>query len=237
MIDESHITQLTQQAESCLDNGDLQQARRLYSEICRVRYEDPHAWLMLGSIDAELGNIEVAHNALERAVKLDTGNAVAHLALAQLHRAKGNPAEAMASASRAVEVDGKCVEAWLFLAAMAGELRQWPRAEEACRKVIALAPDHVEGHVNLGNLLLATGRAAEAEDCFRKALALDESAPAPGQGATLGARGHDTETGPARASALRVNDRNAVIRRSLADCLEHLGRSAEAAVVRAGPLP
>jgi tetratricopeptide (TPR) repeat protein len=236
MTDESRITQLAQQAESCLDKGDLAQARRLYADICRAQDDDAHPWLMFGAINGELGNVEVAQNALEHAIALDSNNAEAHLVLAHLLRAKGQPVKALASASRAVEVDAKFVEGWLVVAAIAGRLGNWARAEEACNKVIALAPERTEGHVNLGNVLLATGRVPQAEESFRKALALGVSAEAWfGLGTALGAQERHAEAEPALAAALRLDGGNAVFREALAVCLDRLGRTAESMGVRAGP--
>lgn len=231
MTNESHIAQLTRQAESCLDKGELAQARRIYADICRVRDDDAHAWLMFGTINGELGNVEVAHDALQRAVTLDPDNAEAHLALAHLLRVKGQPAKALASASRAVEIDAKFVEGWLFIAAIAGRLADWPRAEEACHYAIALTPERTEGHVNLGNVLLATGRATEAEASFRKALALGETAEAWfGLGTALGAQGRHAEAEPALASAVRLDSSSAAFHEALSVCHDRLGRSGSAPV-------
>ena len=228
MTNKSNISQLIQQAEACLDRGDLAQARRLYADICRVRDNDADAWLMFGAINGEIGNVELAHDALQRAVALDSDNAEAHLALAHLLRAKGQPAKAMASASRAVAVDANFVEGWLFVAAIAGRLRDWPRAEEACHRAIGLAPERTEGHVNLGNLLLATGRAPQAEGSFRKALTLGDTAEAWfGLGTALGAQDRHAEAESALATALRLDTRSTVFRDALAACRDRLGRSAE----------
>ena len=235
MTDESHIVKLTQQAESCLDKGELAEARRLYADICRARDDDAHAWLMFGAINGELGNVEVAQNALERAIAIDPVNAEAHLSLAHLLRTKGQPGKAMASALRSVEVDAKFVEGWLFVAAMSGRIADWPKAEEACRHVIDLAPARKEGHINLGNVLLSTGRASLAEESFRKALALDETAEAWfGLGTALGAQDRHAEAESALATALKLDTRNADFRNALATCLEHLGRSTESETVRSG---
>ncbi len=235
MTDESHIVKLTQQAESCLDRGELAEARRLYADICRVHDNDTHAWTMFGAINGELGNIEVAQNALERAITIDSTNAEAHLVLAHVLRAKGQPGKAMDSASRAVEADAKFVDGWLFVAAMSGRIADWPRAEEACRHVIELAPDSKEGHVNLGNVLLATGRAPLAEETFRKALALGESAEAWfGLGSALGAQNRHAEAESALTTALRLDTGNTDFRNALAACLDRLGRSSESTAVRSG---
>lgn len=235
MSDESHVDQLIRQAESCLDKGDLPQARRLYTEICRARDDDAHAWLMFGAINGELGNVEVAQGAIERAVALDPEYAEAHLALAHLLKARAQFAQALAAALQAVAADAELVEGWLFVAATAGQLADWSRAEEACHHVIELAPGRLEGHVNLGNVLLATGRALQAEETFREALALGENAEASfGLGLALSALDRHADAEPALASALRLDVSNAGFREALANCLEHLGRSDESAAVRAG---
>jgi len=236
MTDESRITQLTREAESCLDKGELAQARRLYADICRARDDDAHAWLMFGAINGELGNVAVAQNALERAVALDSGNAEAHLALAHLLKRKGQLADALASALRAVQADADFVDGWLFVAAAAGQTGNWPGAKDACNKAMALAPERAEVHVNLGNVLLATGSAQEAEESYRKALALGETAEGWfGLGTALSALDHHTDAESALATALRLDSRNADIRNALATCLDRQGRSAESAAVRSTP--
>ena len=236
MTDESHIARLTRQAETCLDNGDLKQARRFYADICRERDNDAQAWLMFGAINGELGNLGVAQNALERAIALEPDNAKAHMALAHLLRAMGRPAKAMAAAARAVEIDATFVEAWLFVAADAGRLSDWPRAEEACNKVIALAPERAEGYINLGNVLLATGRLPQAEEYFRKALTLAETPEAWfGLGTALSAMDRHAEAEPALANALRLKSGSKVFREALATCLDRLGRFDESLAVRSGP--
>ncbi len=235
MTDESHITRLTQEAESCLDKGELAQARQLYADICRAHDNDAQAWLMFGAINGQMGNVEVAQSALERAVALDSHNAEAHLALAHLLKGKGQLADGLASASRAVQADTDFVDGWLFLAAAAGQLGNWPSAKEACNKALALAPERAEVHVNLGNVLLTTGSAQEAEESYRKALTLSETAEAWfGLGTALDAQGRHADAEPALTAALRLKTDNTVFRDALARCLERLGRSDESAAVRGG---
>lgn len=235
MKDESKILQLIEQAESCLDKGELVEARQLYASICRVKDDDSHAWLMLGTINSELGNIEVAQSALERAVAVDAENAEAHLALAHILKVKGRTADALASASLAIAANTNYVNGWLFVAATAGQLGNWPRAEEACNKVIALTPERVEAHVNLGNVLLGTGRFLQAEERFRKALTLGDVAEAWfGIGMALGALDRHAEAEPALAKASQTASKSVVFREAWANCLDRLGRADESAAVLAG---
>jgi Flp pilus assembly protein TadD len=85
-------------------------------------------------------------------------------------------------------------------------------------------------------VLLATGRAPQAEENFRKALTPDGTAEAWfGLGTALGAQGRHAEAEPALTTALRLDPHNADFRNALATCLERLGRAEESTAVRSGP--
>ncbi|MDH3512918.1 MAG: tetratricopeptide repeat protein, partial [Gammaproteobacteria bacterium] len=119
-----------------------------------------------------------------------------------------------------------------------GLLGNWPQAEEASNKIITLAPERTEGHINLGNVLVATGRAQEAEQSYRKALTLGDRAEAWfGLGTALSALERHADAEPALSRALRLDSSNADFRNALATCLDRQGRSAESAAVRAGSPP
>lgn len=235
MVDESRISELIRQAESCADKGELAQARLLYAEVCRVQEDNTQAWLMLGAVSGELGNFDAAQNAVERAIALDAHNAEAHLTLAHLLREKGQPTEALASAARAVAADAGFVEGWLFIAAAEGQRGNWAGAEDACNKALALAPERVEAHVNHGNALLAAGRMPQAEEAFRLALKISEIPEAwYGLGIALGAQNSLAEAESALSAALRLDSGKNDFRVALAQCLERMGRTDESAWVRAG---
>lgn len=61
------------------------------------------------------------------------------------------------------------------LASAFAETRDFPRAEAEARKAIADDPTSVMGRYNLGVILVAVGRSAEAETMYREALARDPS--------------------------------------------------------------
>ncbi len=50
--------------------------------------------------------------------------------------------------------------------------RQFGKAEEAYRKIVAIAPGWAEAHSNLGNILKEQGKLTEAADCYERALEL-----------------------------------------------------------------
>lgn len=181
---------------------------------------------MYGAISGELGNTQIAENALERAIAIDPSNAEGHLALAQVLKTQGRLDESLTSAYRAVGTDDSFVDGWLHISAVAGMLSDWLRAEEACNKAVELAPERMEAHVNLGNVLLGTGRADQAEPVYRRALGIGESAEAWfGLGSTLGALGRDAEAEPALGTASRMKPGDTDMQFAHAACVARLGGS------------
>jgi tetratricopeptide (TPR) repeat protein len=224
MNETSQNDQLLSRAQSALDNGDIAGARERYAQICNSDPNHIEAWLMYGILSGELGHTEVAQNALERAVSLDTSNAAGHLALAHVLRTQGQLDQALASAYRAVGAEPDLADGWLAVSAITGMLRDWLRAEEACNKAVELAPERAEAHVNLGNVFLGTGRAEQAETAFRKALAIGESAEAWfGMGSALGALGRDRDAEPALDTACHLKPGDQDMAAAYAACLARLG--------------
>jgi tetratricopeptide (TPR) repeat protein len=224
MQDKSMIEKMVTQAQGALDRGDVTNALSVYAEICRLDPENPDAWFMFGAISGELGDAEVARSALERAITLDPQNAGAHLALAYHHKAQGRAHDAMKSAQQAAALDATFTDAWLCVAATAGLLGEWSLAETACTRAIALDPNRIEAHVNLGNVFLGTGRAIEAESAYRQALEIGDMAEAWfGLGTTLGALERDTEALTALEAACRMKPDDADMRAAHSACIARQG--------------
>lgn len=90
--------------------------------------------------------------------------------LAKLHIQFRDPANAMAAASRATQLDPGHVEG-LYTLGRAHRLRgELPAAEQSYRRALALAPDHADILTSLGILLRARGQSEEAVRLYRLAL-------------------------------------------------------------------
>ncbi len=68
-------------------------------------------------------------------------------------------------------------ENWAYLGAISGRSGALADAVTCCHKAIALKPDHVAAHFNLGLALLASGKPGEAAASFRTAIRLDPNMP------------------------------------------------------------
>ncbi|MFL5271765.1 MAG: tetratricopeptide repeat protein [Anaeromyxobacteraceae bacterium] len=71
------------------------------------------------------------------------------------------------------EVDGAVAHRNVRLGEMLLDRKQYAKAEERARHVIAIDPKHVPAHVLLGNVLAAQGKCADAGKAYGEALRLD----------------------------------------------------------------
>jgi tetratricopeptide (TPR) repeat protein len=74
---------------------------------------------------------------------------------------------------RAAETDANYVEAWTQSGFCYATLGRNQEAADASGKAVALQPDSLAAHVNLGSALMRLGKFKEAADSFKKAAALD----------------------------------------------------------------
>jgi TolB-like protein/lipoprotein NlpI len=133
------------------------------------------------------GTVPRAIAYLTRAVRLDTGFARAHAALAEAHLRRGG-AEAQAplvavpiakdAALRALELDSTLAEAHIALGTIRfGFDRDWRGAETEFRRAITLEPGLPEAHHAYSHYLLAMGRIDESLEASERALQLSPAAP------------------------------------------------------------
>ena len=167
-----NIVCLVDRAKACLANGQLDEARALYTRLSHLDNHNEEIWLMLAVLRGESGELDDALHCVEQAVELDAGYVEAHLTRARLLQKLDRPEDALQSALKAVEIDGDYAEAWLFLAGLAGQLNRYADAEEWARRAISLLPDNAEAYINLANAHYQQGNAVDAETAYRQALEL-----------------------------------------------------------------
>lgn len=94
-----------------------------------------------------------------------------------------------------------------------------------------LNPDHMEGYIGMGNLLLQIGRTGDAAEQYRKAIGVRPDSPTPyyGLGVALDAAAEPEGAIAAYHQALAADDRFIPARMKLVDLYTRLGRGDDAA--------
>lgn len=127
------------------------------------------------AIDLALGGrIDAAVRVCYETLALDDRDAGVHALLAQLMVLLGCDAEAIAAATRAIELDSGCAPAYLALGTAydrSGTARD--QALLVWHELAELTPEWPEAHVRLAEAYGAVDMDDDAEECWERALALD----------------------------------------------------------------
>ncbi len=88
------------------ERGDLEEALKRFDMALVLHLSDPELWMAKASALEDLGKIEMAKRAADRACRLDPGNARAHLLLGRVLYAMKDYSGALLEIDTSIELDG-----------------------------------------------------------------------------------------------------------------------------------
>lgn len=159
---------LSEQALTCVEQGQLPEALRLFQSITEIDAANAEAWMMQGAIHRELCKPDNALTCLRRAIELDPDDADTAYYLAAVLVMQQAPVEAEKYAQRAVALDPEYGEAWLLLGGIHTTLAHHQDAEQAFRAADTLLPGRPEPQIGIASGLQAQGKSAEAAAIFNR---------------------------------------------------------------------
>lgn len=151
-----------------LEQNDIDAAYACFSRSAEIK-ESPRTLTFLGSVQSELGMVEIARQSFTKAIILDSNYEEAHYNLGLTFR-YDHPAEAVISFSKALEINPRYAIAHRELGWTLLRLRQYLGAESHLRKSIEIDDSDGWAYVYLGNLLWMEREIDVAEDMFKKAI-------------------------------------------------------------------
>jgi Flp pilus assembly protein TadD len=157
--------------------GRLREAEMTYRQILAENPNQIDALQMLGSLLADMGQLEIAIELLCKAIQINPNVAQYHANLGAIYARNKRFDEAAASLQRAVELDPAMVAAHYNLGSVFLAQFEFPRAIAVFQKAISLNPNWPELHNNLGLALRNEARHEEALTEFKRALALRPDYP------------------------------------------------------------
>jgi protein O-GlcNAc transferase len=152
--------------------GRLLDAEQIYRQILAVEPNNADAWNLLGVVNSQRGNHQVALDCIGRAIRRDPNFAAYHECLGQAYQRVKKWDEAVACYRRALELIPDCADTHNNLGTVLQEQGQRDEAVDCYRRALQLKPNLVEAHANLGNVFKDQGKQDEAVDCYRRALQL-----------------------------------------------------------------
>jgi tetratricopeptide (TPR) repeat protein len=167
------------QAEALLSLGRLDEARALLTELTATEANDPDMLLLKGKHHLLRHETVLAVGNFEAVVKNEPNLALGCYLLGLAYLSGGQIALAQKAFTETLELDAHFSAAELALADifyMRGNLE--PSAEHA-RRVREREPESYRAHMVLGNILITSGKYAEAMKSFESAHAINPGAAAP----------------------------------------------------------
>ncbi|UCG59539.1 MAG: tetratricopeptide repeat protein, partial [Phycisphaerales bacterium] len=130
-----------------------------------------------GQLYVDAGKLDKAEQLLRRAAGLDPENVVCFREIASLYQKSNQPSKALAMLERASEIEPENPMWYANIAMLSAQLQRFDDAEEAFRKVIAMAPGDSNAYRHLAHLYLRTDtKLAQAKQLAEKAIALEATA-------------------------------------------------------------
>jgi tetratricopeptide (TPR) repeat protein len=167
------ISAWTRQAFAYHSENRLAEAARLYHRILAYAPGDMQVLYLLGALECQRRDYEVAVTFLQQAVRADPRCAAPHAVLGMALLELGRSKEALESYDRALALDPDNSE---LLNNRSNALLQQGRVEEAIEgydRALARKPDYVAAHVNRAGALLRQKRSEAALGALDRALAID----------------------------------------------------------------
>lgn len=155
--------------------GRLDEAERLYRSLLAIDPDHSNALHLLGVLEHQRKNDEVAVDLIRRAIQLNPDQAVFHNNLGVALKGLGRIEDAIRSYQKALALDPAYADAHSNLGLALYITRSIEAAQFHYNRALAINPDHVDALFNLANLLNEHGDHDRAIELHTRAI---EKAPA-----------------------------------------------------------
>jgi tetratricopeptide (TPR) repeat protein len=159
------------------NHGKLEEAEKLLTTSREAPLDEQYSeskeaksriWAQLALIRARLGMTDKARAAIKSAMEFDTSDPIVRRTIAQ--------AEAIIGDMKAVSAHTpNDAESWYRIALTLDQQRDYPKAVEAFKRVMALDPNHPYAQTNLGAVLVDMKEYAQAEEILQAIVKKDTS--------------------------------------------------------------
>lgn len=148
-------------------------AKNICRKLCRKNRADPHAWLLMSAIHAQLGEFHDAERCCREVINLMPNFTIAHynraISLQQLNR----PEEAVKCLHEALRIQPDFISAYILLGDILKITKDFSKACDAYNEAIKLNPHAVQLFLKLSAVYKESGNLDEAEKALATALGME----------------------------------------------------------------
>ncbi len=157
-------------ASTCIQAGELEEARRLLRQATKDRKQDAELWFLLGQVETQLANPDAALPCFTQATVLKPDSAMAyfHRGLVQITQHQLN--EAVESLEKCLAIDPGLTIAHLKICSIYGQLGQQEKARQHIESVLRQEPRNAQALIIYARIQMLFGQMDAAQEYFRQAL-------------------------------------------------------------------
>jgi len=152
--DHKQLADLKQQAQTFLEQNELEKARDLFLEICRLDSNNANAWNILAGLNGKVGRYEEAEQNCRRAIDLDPGYADAYFNLAMASAMNGRQQIALNALEKCVSLNPGDVTANTMLGDYLKRYKDHDRAAHHYQQALKHQPEDIELQLKYAACLL-----------------------------------------------------------------------------------
>ena len=162
------------QALTLHQQGQLDEALAIYTEISQQQPNNADIWHLLAIISAQTEHLADAKQFIERAIQLDPKSATYYNSLGNIDKKLQQSDSALAAYLQAVAIEPKLASAHNNLAILYQAQAKFELAEQHFQQAIAAKPNYTDAYFNYARLLFEQGKLALAEQQLVTAIELDQ---------------------------------------------------------------
>ena len=148
----------------------LQQVFKETQKLTKRYTKSLTLWNLMGASAAQIGKLDEAVTAFQKALLIKPDDAQAHYNLGNVFQNQGRLEEAMETYKKALSIKPDYAEAFNNLGNALKQQGKLEEAIEAYNKAISIKPDYADAFNNMGNALKQQGKLEEAIESYSKAI-------------------------------------------------------------------
>lgn len=157
-------------------NGNVQEAERIYTEVLKVDPENINCLYLMGLINYQKGKLDNAVDYANKALSIRPAFDI-YKTLADIYLDKREFDNALVALKKAVEFDPDYIEGYLNIGLILQAQNKLDEAVEYYKKTISLNPDYYLAYDNLGAIYLDKGDLNESLTYYQKSMTLNPDNP------------------------------------------------------------
>ena len=164
-----------QEALKLHQDGNLTEAANFYHMILEKQPGNVDANFLLGTLNIQQRNLDLATKFLKKTISLKLDHAEAHYNLGNVLKDQGKLNEAVFSYQKALEIKPNLAEAYNNMGNVFKVQWKLDEAVSSYQKALDIRPNLAEVYNNMGGAFVDQGNPVEAIPCFQKALEIKPS--------------------------------------------------------------